>query len=76
MKRRAVVAIHGIGTGTGFSFTNYNAHEMMGIVRYAEKIYYDEKREWNKMVERAMRTDYSWPASALQYQELYDWLIG
>jgi starch synthase len=49
---------------------------MMGIVRYAEKIYYDEKREWNKMVERAMRTDYSWPASALQYQELYDWLIG
>ena len=64
------------GTGTGFSFTNYNAHEMMGIVRYAEKIYYDEKREWNKMVERAMRTDYSWPASALQYQELYDWLIG
>ena len=64
------------GTGTGFSFTNYNAHEMMNTVRYAEKIFYDKKREWNKIVERGMKADFSWRASALQYQELYDWLIG
>ena len=64
------------GTGTGFSFQNYNAHEMMATVRYAEKIYYDNRREWNKMVDRAMAADFSWEASALQYQELYDWLIG
>ena len=25
-------------TGTGFSFTNYNAHEMLNTVRYAERI--------------------------------------
>ena len=24
-------------TGTGFSFTNYNAHEMLGAIRYAEE---------------------------------------
>ena len=64
------------GTGTGFSFANYNAHEMLGTARYAERIYYDKKREWNKMVERAMAQDFSWHASALKYQELYDWLIG
>ncbi len=64
------------GTGTGFSFTNYNAHEMLTSIRYAEQIYYDRKREWNKMVDRAMAKDYSWNASALKYQELYDWLIG
>lgn len=64
------------GTGTGFSFLNYNAHEMMATVRYAEKVYYDRKREWNKMVDRAMEQDFSWQHSALQYQELYDWLIG
>ncbi|MEE1110539.1 MAG: glycosyltransferase, partial [Lachnospiraceae bacterium] len=63
-------------TGTGFSFVNYNAHEMMGTVRYAEKVFYDNKREWNKMVERAMNKDFSWESSALKYQELYDWLIG
>ena len=41
-------------TGTGFSFTNYNAHEMLATVRYAEQIYYDKKRDWNKIVERGM----------------------
>ena len=30
-------------TGTGFSFTNYNAHEMLNTIRYAEHIYYDRK---------------------------------
>ena len=63
-------------TGTGFSFTNYNAHEMLGTIRYAERIYYDRKREWNKIIDRAMAMDFSWQKSALQYQELYDWLIG
>lgn len=62
--------------GTGFSFANYNAHEMLAAIRYAEKIYYDKKREWNKIVDRAMTTDYSWNVSALKYQEMYDWLIG
>ena len=64
------------GTGTGFSFTNYNAHEMMGTVRYAERIYYDKKREWNKMIDRAMVQDFSWANSAKQYEEMYNWLIG
>ena len=64
------------GTGTGFSFRNYNAHEMLNTVRYAEHIYYDKKREWNKLVDRAMAADFSWNASALKYQEMYDWLIG
>jgi starch synthase len=63
-------------TGTGFSFCNYNAHEMMGTVRYAEHVYYDKKRDWNKMVERAMSVDFSWKTSAKKYQQLYDDLIG
>ena len=64
------------GTGTGFSFHNYNAHEMLGTIRYAERIYYDKKREWNKIVDRAMAADFSWHVSAQKYQEMYDWLIG
>ncbi|MBQ7920275.1 MAG: glycogen synthase GlgA [Lachnospiraceae bacterium] len=63
-------------TGTGFSFTNYNAHEMLSTIRYAEQIYYDKKREWNKIVDRAMAADFSWNVSAKKYQEMYDWLIG
>ena len=64
------------GTGTGFSFRNYNAHEMLATIRYAEKIFYDNKRDWNKIVDRAMAADFSWDASAAQYKEMYDWLIG
>ena len=63
------------GTGTGFSFTNYNAHEMLRTIRYAEQIYYDRRREWNKMIDRAMAADFSWKKSAEKYQEMYDWLI-
>lgn len=59
-------------SGTGFSFTNYNAHEMLDMVRYAEKIYYDKKRDWNKIVERGMKKDFSWKTSAKYYENLYD----
>ena len=63
-------------TGTGFSFANYNAHEMLDTIRYAESVYYGRKREWNKIVDRGMAKDFSWKTSAKQYEELYDWLIG
>jgi starch synthase len=59
-------------TGTGFSFANYNAHEMLATVRYAEEIYYGKKRSWNQMAERAMKADFSWKHSAKQYEELYE----
>ena len=59
-------------TGTGFSFANYNAHEMLNTVRYAESTYYDKKRSWNKMAERAMKADFSWSNSAKQYEVLYE----
>lgn len=63
-------------TGTGFSFTNYNAHEMLNTIRYAEQIFYDRKRDWNKMVERAMKEDFSWNNSTKQYEQLYKDLLG
>ncbi|MBU9725058.1 glycogen synthase GlgA [Diplocloster modestus] len=61
-------------SGTGFSFTNYNAHEMLSIIRYAENIYYNKKREWNKIIDRGMAKDFSWNNSAKKYEELYRWL--
>ena len=60
------------GTGTGFSFANYNAHEMLNTIRYAENVYYNSKRNWNKMVERAMNADFSWVVSAKKYEEMYE----
>ncbi|MCR5608299.1 MAG: glycogen synthase GlgA [Lachnospiraceae bacterium] len=59
-------------SGTGFSFKNYNAHEMLDTIRYAKHIYYNKRHDWNKMVDRAMSTDFSWKRSAQKYQSLYD----
>lgn len=59
-------------TGTGFSFRNYNAHEMLDTVKYAIHVYYNRKREWNKIVDRGMTKDFSWKSSAKEYERLYD----
>ena len=63
------------GTGTGFSFKEYNAHDMMHIIRYANEIFTNKKEEWNGLIQRAMSIDYSWKASAKQYAQLYKKLI-
>lgn len=63
-------------TGTGFSFTNYNAHDMYNAVMYAHSIYVERRADWNGIIKQAMAKDFSWQASAAKYQEMYDWLIG
>ena len=59
-------------TGTGFSFANYNAHEMLDTIRRAEDVYYDDRDAWNAIAERAMNADFSWNSSARKYEEMYD----
>lgn len=59
-------------TGTGFSFQNYNAHEMLSIIRYADSVYQNDKTAWSHLMKRAMEKDFSWSASADNYEKLYD----
>ena len=63
-------------TGTGFSFANYNAHEMLGVLRYAMRVYYTQRKCWNGIAERAMREDFSWKKSAETYARLYEDIVG
>lgn len=63
------------GTGNGFSFANYNAHDMLYTVRRAVSFYHN-KEVWNKLTQRAMNCDYSWDASASKYMEIYRKLLG
>lgn len=60
------------GTGTGFSFANYNADEMLGTIFYAEQTFYDERDAWDAIVQRGMACDFSWKESARKYEALYD----
>ncbi len=59
-------------TGTGFSFLNFNAHEMLSVIRYAKNIFFNKKREWNKIIDRGMERNFSWNNSAGLYEKLYN----
>ena len=63
-------------TGTGFSFHNYNAHEMLYMIRYACKIYFGYPEEWEGIIYRGMAMDYSWAVSASKYAEIYEGLYA
>ena len=63
-------------TGDGFSFTNYNAHEMLDTINYSKKIFFEQKANWNKMVDRGMTNDYSWKVSTGRYEGIYKYLLG
>ena len=56
--------------------TEYGADQIQILEGLEADIYYDKKRDWNKIVERAMEQDFSWKNSAKQYETLYKELIG
>ena len=60
--------------GNGFRFDNYNAHEMLYVLKDAI-FTYNDKEVWQKLMKTAMTTDFSWSKSAKEYVKLYTNLI-
>lgn len=61
--------------GNGFSFTNFNAHDMLYSLEQAVGMYRFQPKKWQELSERAMKLDYSWKASSEKYINLYKSLI-
>ncbi len=59
------------GEGNGFTFLNYNAHDMLAVVRRALKCYETDPKLIALLRERGMQGDYSWAHSAKEYVEIY-----
>lgn len=57
--------------GTGFSFKNYNAHEMLSAVRSAVELYRSDPARWRALQARGMTADHSWEVPAREYLTLY-----
>lgn len=57
--------------GNGFTFFNYNAHDMLFTLRRALYFYHQQKDIWRMLQARAMQGDYSWDHSAETYLSLY-----
>ena len=64
------------GDGNGFSFFNYNAHDMLYTVRRALRYYREDRTVWKTLQQRGMTGDYSWAHSADAYLGLYGKVIA
>ena len=62
------------GEGTGFSFANFNGDEMGDAVFRGARLFWDDRDAFNRVVEQAMKTDFSWKRSAGAYMDLYTFL--
>ena len=61
--------------GNGFTFFNYNAHDMLYTLRRAVHYYKNNREVWYKLIVRGMMGDYSWYSSAGKYLALYEKLM-
>ncbi|MCR4594351.1 MAG: glycogen synthase GlgA [Clostridiales bacterium] len=67
---RDTITDSGDGEGNGFTFSTYNAHDMLYTIKRAVEGYQNTKG-WNILVKRAMECDNSWGKSANEYIKLY-----
>jgi len=62
------------GEGNGFKFKEYSAQILLAKVKEAVKVF-SNRKEWKKLVQKAMQQDFSWDRSAKRYVELYEKLL-
>ena len=62
-------------SGNGFSFVNYNAHELLFTIQYALNIYQKDKLVWSNIRQNALLSDFGWDRSANAYIEIYESLL-
>lgn len=63
------------GTATGFVFEEYSAAAMLDAIRRAVDAY-KKKRTWKQLMRNAMAQDFSWAASAQEYEKLFEQMIA
>ena len=67
--------VPGEDKGTGFVFNNYDQYALLiAIIRALEV--YRNKKEWAKLMRRAMAKDFSWKGSAKEYIKLFSQVLN
>lgn len=56
--------------GTGLSFANYNAHELLDRL-YASLIIYHDENKYKALIKNITKVNHSWDASARKYLDIY-----
>ena len=60
------------GEGTGYSFANINAHELLFTIKNAIDVYKNDRDNHNRLIKNAMKQDIDWKKSAEKYLQLYE----
>lgn len=64
------------GGGLGFVFDEYTPEAFDRAFAEAERLYHEDRRAWDALVQRDMQADFSWEASAERYAALYNELAA
>ena len=64
------------GEGTGFVFNDLTPASIYNTIEWALSIWYNKKKDINSMKKRAMKKDFSWKKSAVEYIKLYNILYS
>ncbi|WP_407269883.1 glycogen synthase GlgA [Radiobacillus sp. PE A8.2] len=64
-----------LNSGNGFTFKNYNAHDLLFTIRRA-LLFYHDKVKWAQIHTNARSSSVGWAKSATMYDELYQELVG
>jgi starch synthase len=59
------------GKGNGFSFTHYNAHDLLYTIERA-LTFYEDQTTWEAIVGNLAKSNFSWSRSARRYMEVYN----
>ena len=59
------------GEGTGFTFAHFNGDEMGDAVFRAARLFWDDRKAFEGVVDNAMAADFSWKRSAEAYMDVY-----
>jgi starch synthase len=61
---------------TGFAFGPYTAHDLLGAVERALRLYREQPASWLRLQQNGMRQDWSWNHSAGEYEKLFLSLVA
>jgi len=62
--------------GNGFSFSTYNAHDMLFTIQKAVGLYYDQQDKWKVLMANACKSNFDWKNSAETYLYYYKKVTG
>lgn len=60
------------GKGNGFVFEKYDKYALLEAVKRAVRIFTEQPNRWRQIMINAMKCDFSWNKSAVEYTNLYE----